>query len=380
MKQITILHIFSDEKFFDGVSRFFDALENVNNIYVFYTPDKDFNFTYIKRTDVVKVVHDMESYAEYLSHPDIDIIYLQSLNPDFYPYFQYIDDAKKIIWWCFGFEIYQYYTMALQPLVPITLYKPLTKKHIDAQSSWIYRCAKYIYHNIKFRARKKLRKQILSRIDYFSPVLSSEYQLMCDHVPQFKAKPFMLSSGPGMPKKSEAKSLTTAGNILVGNSLTLTNNHLDIAAHIRDFNIGERKYIFPISYGSDYKNTAEFQRLLDLPEKNTLFMEGFIPFAEYTQIFDSISHAIFGHMRQQAMGNIFLSLRNGIKVYLYSESIAYKYLKSAGYKVFSIEDLTESSLQIPLGQTDSYHNHELSYRRNENKFERTAKELQRMFD
>lgn len=35
MKKVVILHVFTDDKFFDSVSSFFDSLKNVENVYVF---------------------------------------------------------------------------------------------------------------------------------------------------------------------------------------------------------------------------------------------------------------------------------------------------------------------------------------------------------
>lgn len=39
MKKVVILHVFTDDKFFDSVSSFFDSLKNVENVYVFYSKD-----------------------------------------------------------------------------------------------------------------------------------------------------------------------------------------------------------------------------------------------------------------------------------------------------------------------------------------------------
>ena len=106
MKEIVILHVFDDEKFFDGVSNFFDALNNVHNKYYFYSPDKNYQFKYIKSVDKITIVNDYRKYCNLFSDKEIDIIYFHSLYANRYNLFNYISKDKKVIWWCFGAEIY----------------------------------------------------------------------------------------------------------------------------------------------------------------------------------------------------------------------------------------------------------------------------------
>lgn len=81
-------------------------------------------------------------------------------------------------------------------------------------------------------------------------------------------------------------------------------------------------------------------------------------------------------MRQQAMGNIFLCLLYGIKVFLFKESIVYKQLIESGYFVFSIEDdLNDLSLQTLLSKEQAYNNFQLFMRSNINKEEDAEKEF-----
>ena len=81
-------------------------------------------------------------------------------------------------------------------------------------------------------------------------------------------------------------------------------------------------------------------------------------------------------MRQQAMGNIFLCLLCGIKVFLFKESIVYKQLIESGYFVFSIEDdLNDLSLQTLLSKEQAYNNFQLCMRSKINKKEDAEKEF-----
>ena len=223
--------------------------------------------------------------------------------------------------------------------------------------------------------------KVISRVDYFTPVLPIEYDMMKNSVPFFRAKSFMLDSGPHLVKKGIFNSRLKLSNVLIGNSLTYENNHLDIFAIVSHFTLcGDRRFVIPVSYGNAYEGIpAHLEKISGMPSDKTLWLRDFMPKGIYVKIFENISHAIFGHIRQQAMGNIFLCLRNGIKVYLYKDSIAYKQLKSWGYYVYTIdEELNQTSLDECLSKEQSYHNYILTEYRDENILERTEKELNEM--
>ena len=57
-----ILHFFTDEKFFDGISNFFDTLEGVENLYYHLNEKKTFH--YIKNKEKIKVFASTRSYAK----------------------------------------------------------------------------------------------------------------------------------------------------------------------------------------------------------------------------------------------------------------------------------------------------------------------------
>lgn len=362
MREIVILHVFKDEKFFDRVSDFFDSLQSVRNLYYFYNKNNT-NFKYIKKKEKIKVITSFKEYTEILKSSNIDIIYFQSLPETFYKFFRFINPKTIVIWWCFGFEIY-YPVRFLSPLIKVDLYKPLTlyyKKRCTNSFSFktfirpIYWMFRYPWDNLR-------RKRILRRIDYFSPVLPIDYKrMLC--VPYFRAKPFMINSGPGLFEKKEFFYFSSAQNILVGNSFTYTNNHLDIFAKLKSFQLPNQKYIVPINYGTDYNGDKEtFKNKSGLIPESVIWIDDFMPLEKYKVVLSSVSHAIFGQMRQQAMGNINRCLANGTKLFLYKDSLIYKQLIDFGYVVYTIEDdLCEKALREPLSKEYALKNYSIKY-------------------
>lgn len=355
---MVVLHVFSDDKFFDNISNFFDAIPNLENRYIYYTPDKDYKFIFIKEIKKLKVVNAFKLYKEEFTRSDVDVIYFHSLSPQWYKYFSFIPKTKKIIWWSWGYDIYNPLGLCL-PLVPLNLYKPLTSKYVLSLPKSFHYYSRKIYFSLRYLYDYNLRRKAISRINFFSPVVSIEYDLIKQQCSYFKAEPFMLMIGPGTTEIPDFSYHQSIGNILVGNSLTFTNNHLDIFEKLKSLQLSSQsKYIVPINYGTDFSDKAKFKKMSNLDEQ-AIWLEKFIPHREYLDIIQSCSHAIFGVIRQQALGNIYLCIIRGVKIFLYKNSIVYQHLTKAGYKVFAIEDITSEQLSTPLSRQDAYNNYKL---------------------
>ena len=378
MKIMRILHVFPDEKFFDYVSDFFDELNNVENLYIYYNREQNYTFKYIKNTSKIKIESSYKEYVKLFSSSNIDIIYFHSLPLNVWKFFRYIDKNKKIIWWCWGFEIYQKCRL-MKPLVQVDLYKPLTLEYVRQNEIKSIGLLRFLYWLLMYPYDYIIRKKIISRIDYFTPVLPIEYQLM-KKISYFRAKPFMLNSGPGLASKVDFKFHLIPQNILIGNSLSYTNNHLDVFSKIHSYRLCNQKYVVPVNYGTDFNGNKMFLKDIANLHTDVVWLTDFMPFEQYFQLFETITHAIFGHIRQQAMGNIFACLEKGIKIYLYKDSVIYRQLVELGFIVFSIDnDFSEISLQKVLSKEDAYTNLTCCRKIGIHKIENANQELNTMF-
>ena len=117
--------------------------------------------------------------------------------------------------------------------------------------------------------------------------------------------------------------------------------------------------IMPLVYG-DVPYATYLKHNILSGEKQFKILDTFVPYKEYCNLVESCSHAIFGVIRQQAMGNIFICLRSGVKLFLYKNSMVYEFLKQEGYIVYTIdEDLTDDGLSFPLSKEEAKHNYDL---------------------
>src|SRR5699024_3174975 len=127
-------------------------------------------------------------------------------------------------------------------------------------------------------------------------------------------------------------------NILLGNSASYSNNHLEVFDILKNLEIGERKIITPLSYG-DKEYADEISSIgHKIFPKNFSPLRQFLPLKEYQKITHRCGIVIMNHYRQQAVGNVLDMLYCGAKVYLSKQNTLYHYLERIGCYVYCIED------------------------------------------
>lgn len=377
--KIVILHVFIDGMTFSAVADKYDAMPNVKNLYYYYSPKEDFQLEKIKDNRVI-VIHDFNEYVSYFSNPDIDVILFYSLPGCYYYLFDYIDDSKYVIWWGWGYDMYNSQENN-PPLIKMDLYKPLTKAFMlqNSEASVLPSYKKWMIYKILSRLKRvcfnilmrenreyclpkanKTQDDVLARIDAFYSPLDVEYDFLKNTHPSFKAKLF---PRPVAPQIIPFRHLENLGNILVNHSLTYTTNHLDVFEYLYKIKLSiGRKYIMPVSYGiNGYNGNPELlKKTSHFEEDQTMWLTKKLPYKEYDAILNTVTHAVFGMLRQQGLGNVYMCIRKNVKLYFFKDSLVYKELKKMGYVIFTIEDdLSTESLSSCLSEQDAKKNYDV---------------------
>ena len=118
------------------------------------------------------------------------------------------------------------------------------------------------------------------------------------------------------------------------------------------------EFIMPLNYG-DNGYADLLSDTITLNNNKCRNITEFLPKEEYFDILHNTPFFISGVIRQQSMGNINSCLLNGVKVFLFKDSMVYKYLVDKGFVVFSIEEMTQNSFSSVLTLEESRHNHDL---------------------
>ena len=232
-----------------------------------------------------------------------------------------------VIWRFFGYEIYERKLKLVLSRKTYRIYRISSRK------------SRYSVYSIMKRAAlvtlpmASAFNRSLKRVNYFMGVLYEEYQYIESlgfHLPPFLQSPIHL---PGIVyKKFNKKDV-----LLLGNSRTFFNNHIDILdiliALKRDHGF---KIRVPFSYGEDSVYTRAVKEVgSSIP--NLEFIEEFVSHSEYQKIYQDASAVIINSFRQMALGNITIALRTGTKIYLSKNNVIFHWLKNNRFKVFSTD-------------------------------------------
>lgn len=324
----TFLHIVDDEKFIDAAWRICEGVAPGRHRWVMFSNEAQLR--HVKSAPVER-----RPLAEAASPDDVHslcaghrVVVMHSLDEVKLSVLGAVP-AEPTVWWLgWGFDYYD--------LTDAELYMPMTLKLMPPRArgnAWV-RDLKSMFQRLR---RPSAREQALRRVDFFGPVIHEDYQLVQAALPRFNAAYLKWNYGTledDMIRGFEGRSVE-GGRILVGNSATLTNNHLDAFELLRGLDLAEGQVIVPLSYGNaSYLRTVEeagrrrlgpsFRPLID-----------FMPIDEYVGILSTCNAVIMNHLRQQALGNIVIMLYLGAKVFLDPRNPLFANLRGQGAHVFS---------------------------------------------
>ncbi len=189
----------------------------------------------------------------------------------------------------------------------------------------------------RWKKNEFLRNFIVKRIGHFITYIKGDYELAQKW---YGAKgeyhhclmyPSNLYKGYNLRQK---QGKTT--NILVGNSADPTNNHSEIFEKLTLYKRENIKVVCPLSYGpaGNAERVAKLGKEL-FGDRFTPLLD-FMPFENYLELLGEIDIAVFGHKRQQAMGNTISLLGLGKKVYVRNEITPWGLFSAIGVSVFDI--------------------------------------------
>ena len=354
MEKYVILHITKDDKFFDDVfARFESDLRLENYALLAVNKVSGYSFRRIKRTDKVTLVTS-KGMKDELRGGDYNAVFFHSLTYEEYQWVPYIPKGKTVIWWMWGMDVYNS-VRGMRPLIEIQLYKPATELALCELRKTGWGILKEMIKDASCLLSVFLRRKILGRIDYFQPVLPIEYKIMSGQI-GFHAKEFYYPGSFDWNEKVSYSLKSSAGSVIVGHSQSPCDNHLDVWNDVKGFIPAKRRVFFPISYLGNQDYADYICKEIYSDQHELIFLREYLPKEEYFKLMEGCSYAIYGMMRQQAMGNVWFCISQGIKVFLYRDSIVYKYLKNAGYVVYSIEGIDDASFENPLTKEEVLQN------------------------
>lgn len=320
-----LIHLFEDEKFVDSTIEQFEAVTPGKNRYLVFSDHEPLNHP--KRVDKIEILPNRFGALNLPSiYQDCDLIIVHYMTP----IKAYVVKNKpadiQVLWSVWGKDAYDHFSDFEQFL-------PKTRKLVK----WDYRNLLkrspiyQVYHQFKYGVKSiDKEKEVLEKIDFLSTVLPTEYKLICSEF-GLQAK-YVQFNYDSLGNTLQEKTNTSLGDrVLLGNSATPTNNHLDVFPFLKDRG---HLLVVPLNYGDRLYASKIVEAGRNCFGNNFLPILEYMDFRAYKGLVSDCNSMIMYHLRQQGLGNILLALYLGLRVFLHPFGAVYQYMKNIGMEVF----------------------------------------------
>ena len=339
-----LIHIHSDRKFISDSERFLG--EFFDNELLILDTKNSFNKEYHNKAlffepnpenlnKILAVVNSADALVLY----NLDFFKSQIVNR--------ADKRVKIIWRFFGTELYSRKLHLYLSTKSRSFFKPRLFK------DQVKRILPFFFQN------EKLFYRAIRRSDAIVCVFKEEYEYLIshwNHLPKFVS--LSLDKLPYTKEIDFELEYPKKSTMVIGNSRSNYNNHLDILEMVETCNLNKKiniKILF--NYGVENAYTDKVREKAKGIEKATL-IDTFMPPHEFDDFYGPVAAFVNNTYRQFALGNIMSALHRGVKIYLNKKNTTYTWFKNEGLYIYEIEDLKNDleTGQIYLAKSEIEHN------------------------
>lgn len=210
---------------------------------------------------------------------------------------------------------------------------------------------------------KSTVKFIEKSVDYIvTDTTESDYSQLVKYYPQLAAKPwkdffyYPIDTILGELYYRPLPDNSCKETVMVGNSASRTNNHKYLLALLSQFDLRGKKVVVPLSYSGRKRYVNEVIAYGKKEVEGFVPLMKFMPLDEYNRLQSSTAVALFGNLRQEAIGNIMIALYMGAKVFLFESNPVYEWAATHNLKVYPMSALSQVELDTLLSVEDAEHN------------------------
>lgn len=130
-------------------------------------------------------------------------------------------------------------------------------------------------------------------------------------------------------------------NVLVGNSATEENLHLEVFHILKNHSCEEYELYVPLSYGNDAYKEKVLRAGQDMFGKHFHPLLEYMPESVYINFLNKMDIGIFNNNRQQATRNIEIMLQLGKTLYMRDDTTMYAFYTKRGITLHRVADIQE---------------------------------------
>lgn len=238
-----------------------------------------------------------------------------------------------------------------------TIYGPKTLKYFEREEErtkveWNLLKPKLLFKTFKRRYIKypkserhiaTQRDRFFRRLNFFLNWNEIDHQWIHQHyTTNVTLKYFFYNVNPQPDNNGVAYTKKEPGvtTILLGNSATSTNNHLEALEALAKFKDEPIKLVIPLNYGSrQYGDLVEQKAVAMFGREKVNALRDFMNRDDYYRLLDEVDIAFMPHYRSQAVGNTLAMLYRGKKLFLHHKSSVYQLFKRYDVNVHDVANV-----------------------------------------
>lgn len=340
-----ILHLAEDSIIIDRIINDFEDVLPGKNTFICFCPGEP---KYVKPRDFVYYISEGEKAPNSIIPSSIDKVVIHFLSaPKIEFVYSYISESIPVYWLIWGGDLYN----------ALLTYHGRNMYYEPKYAGKTYLLLNFLSNILGiqyFRNRigRKTLEFIKERVNYFVS-LPCDYDVFDQTFAQYNKGEFkggfFYYPIDSILSTNKIERRGHSQNIIIGNSGSLSNNHLYAFKYLKRLNLGKRDVILPLSYGGSEKYRHHVIKKGESTwGSNFKPLTTLLPLGEYNEILSSASICIYANWRQEAVGNILSVLCMGSKVFLSKKNPLYDYFRNLSLVVFPLEELDQHLLDTPL--------------------------------
>jgi len=198
------------------------------------------------------------------------------------------------------------------------------------------------------------RRMVLPRLDVIS-MFPEEFEILKKSQPNVRATRHQLHYFSAETSFQPGPVVMEGPDVLLGNSASPTNNHLEAFEVLRSLELSGRKIIVPLSYGDRWYAEEICRRGKHLFGPRFVPLREYLSPVEYSNRLSTCGFVFMNHVRQEATGNVSIALLKGAKVFLRQKNLLTAFYKKFGAALFEFPEIAPNQdagkIFTPLSQT-----------------------------
>jgi dTDP-N-acetylfucosamine:lipid II N-acetylfucosaminyltransferase len=362
-----IIHFACDEKFIPFVQKTFeDAFPGLNEYRLLGDPHQPLKFVIPGENVKIKRHKYWVGNEVTVDLMGFECLVVHYMNPYFMEGIRRTHPDMLVVWLGWGGDYYYLIEPYLGPLLldktqqlvgdRNKLYSKFQKKILDRITKLLGLLANdpltAIIRIKEFFSKKKITisiHDVIGKVDLLW-VNPEEVPMIEKALPGFNGQYHRICYYSAEDTFTQGPERMDGPDILIGNSATDTNNHLELFDCLMRVELDDRRLIVPLSYGDDWYGDEIARIGRKLFGDRFVPLRTFMPMHEYHDRIATCGTVIMNHVRQQAGTTIATALYKGAKVFLRNENPVLDFYRNMGIKLFTIQDdfLAEGNTFGPL--------------------------------